>query len=81
MPPFAALTVVDLETGRKELAEQFLDANFGCLRNVNSAVLEDLSAALSDGREEAIQKVFTAKSLPHSVCGRSVWSSRDLGLP
>jgi len=60
MPSFAALTVVDLETRRKELAEQFLGANFGCLRDVNSAVLEDLSATLSDGREETIQKVLSA---------------------
>jgi hypothetical protein len=57
--PSAALTVVDLEM-RKELAGQFLGANFGRLRDVNSAVLEDLCAGLSDGREEAIQKVLTA---------------------
>jgi hypothetical protein len=58
--PSAALTAVDLEMLRKERAEQFLGANFGCLRDVNSAVLEDLRDALSNGREEAIQKVLTA---------------------
>jgi hypothetical protein len=44
---------------RTELAEGFLGAKFGCLWDINSNVLRDLRIALSDGREEAIQKILS----------------------
>jgi hypothetical protein len=50
----------NLDMCRKDFARGFLGAKFGCLWDINSAVLEDLRAALSDGREETIQKVLTA---------------------
>jgi hypothetical protein len=40
--------------------KKFLGANFGCLRDVSPAVLKAFRAALSEGPEEAIQKVITA---------------------
>lgn len=57
MPNLAGL---DREAYRKELAQQFPGANFGCPWDVNATVLEQLRVALSDGREEAIQEVLTA---------------------
>jgi hypothetical protein len=60
MPRFDELTEADLDMRRKELAEHFLGANFGSLRDISPAVLKDLHVALLDGREETIQKVVTA---------------------
>jgi len=45
---------------RERHAGYFLDANFGCLWDISPAVLKAFRAALSQGPEEAIQKVLTA---------------------
>ena len=47
------------ESKRNELANRFSGAKFGSLNDVTPSMLENLRAALSDGREEAIQKVLT----------------------
>ncbi len=54
------LTEAELEEHRNNLASQFSGANFGSLQDVTPSVLENLRAELSDGREEAIQKVLSA---------------------
>jgi hypothetical protein len=50
----------DLKALRREWAEEFPGAHFGCIWDINQAVLDALRAALSDGSEESIQKVLTA---------------------
>jgi hypothetical protein len=50
----------DYEKLRKEWAEQFVGACFGCPWDVNRAAVDALRGALLDGSEGAIQKVLTA---------------------
>jgi hypothetical protein len=58
--PFDRAHVEYWKAEKKKLAEYFVGANFGCRIDVSPAVLEDFRVALSEGREEAIQKVVTA---------------------
>jgi hypothetical protein len=57
---FIKATEIDLEAMRREHAEEFPGAHFGCRPDIGPQVLNTLHAALNDGSEESIQKVLTA---------------------
>jgi hypothetical protein len=58
--PFLSTAEYDLDARRREWAEEFPGAHFGCILDIRPAVLRALRAALADGSEEVIQKVLTA---------------------
>jgi hypothetical protein len=49
-----------LDATRREWAEQFPSAHFGCILDINLGVKNALRVALANGSEESIQKVLTA---------------------
>ncbi len=57
---FFKSTEIDREARRREWADEFRAAHFGCIWDINPAVLNALRAALTVGSEEPIQKVLTA---------------------
>jgi hypothetical protein len=57
---FVNATQAEVDAYHNSLAGQFPGSHFGSLRDLTPSMLDELCAALSDGREEAIQKVLTA---------------------
>jgi hypothetical protein len=53
-------TEIDREASRREWAEEFPGARFGCVWDISPAVLSALRTALASGSKEVIQKVLTA---------------------